>query len=140
MPIDTAFLLRCIATLLEAKSALNEHDKKDIKYDLYRAACIKQFEIILEQSGKLLKQALVPYLHSNKAAKILTFKDTFRKAAQFDIITLEEAERWLIYRDNRNETAHDYGEGFAEKTLVLLDTFIDDATRLANYLSEQDYD
>ncbi len=140
MPIDTSFLSRCIATLLEAKRSLSDLNENDIKYDIFRAACVKEFEIILEQSGKLLKQALVPFVHSIKAAKVLTFKDTFRKAAQFGIISIEEAERWLTYRDNRNETAHDYGAGFAEKTLVLLDTFIEDATQLAQYLSEQDYD
>ncbi|MBM7072115.1 nucleotidyltransferase substrate binding protein [Shewanella sp. 202IG2-18] len=140
MPIDTSFLSRCIATLLEAKRSLSDLNENDIKYDIFRAACVKEFEIILEQSGKLLKQALVPFVHSIKAAKVLTFKDTFRKAAQFGIISIEEAERWLTYRDNRNETAHDYGAGFAEKTLVILDTFIEDATQLAQYLSEQDYD
>jgi len=36
------------------------------------------------------------------------------------MITMEEAERWLEYRDNRNDTAHDYGEGFANDTLALL--------------------
>ncbi|RYV02582.1 nucleotidyltransferase [Shewanella sp. OPT22] len=140
MPIDTSFLSRCIATLLEAKRSLSNLNENDIKYDIFRAACVKEFEIILEQSGKLLKQALVPFVHSIKAAKVLTFKDTFRKAAQFGIISIEEAERWLTYRDNRNETAHDYGAGFAEKTFILLDTFIEDATQLAQYLSEQDYD
>jgi len=32
-------------------------------------------------------------------------------------MTLEEVERWFAYRDNRNDTAHDYGEGFANETL-----------------------
>ena len=27
---------------------------------------------------------------------------------------MEACERWLAYRDNRNDTAHNYGEEFAE--------------------------
>ena len=35
-------------------------------------------------------------------------------------------ERWFSYRDNRNNTAHDYGVGFAEETLALMPKFITD--------------
>ncbi len=140
MPIDTSYLAKCIKVLSKAKIMLNELESKEVEYDIYRAACVKEFEIIIEQSAKLLKQALIPYFHSIKAVKILSFKDVFRHAARFDLLTLEEVERWLIYRDNRNQTAHDYGEGFAEKTLTLLDSFIDDASRLEQKLTEQDYD
>lgn len=35
------------------------------------------------------------------------------------------------YRDNRNDTAHKYGEDFAETTLELLPDFIADARALA---------
>jgi hypothetical protein len=31
------------------------------------------------------------------------------------LLSAEECERWLEYRDSRNTTAHDYGEDFAEK-------------------------
>lgn len=37
---------------------------------------------------------------------------------------------WLQYRDNRNNTAHDYGEDFAEETLSLLPQFIIDTNDL----------
>lgn len=39
-------------------------------------------------------------------------------------------ERWSAYRDNRNNTAHDYGEGVVKETLVLLPGFIADAKLL----------
>ena len=60
----------------------------------------------------------------------LYFKDLFRQAAKHGVLNIDEAERWLTYRDNRNTTAHDYGEGFAEETLTLLPGFIADAKRL----------
>ena len=46
-------------------------------------------------------------------------------------------ERWFAYRDNRNNTAHDYGENFARETLRLIPDFIDDVTRLAAVLRER---
>ena len=39
-------------------------------------------------------------------------------------------------RDNRNTTAHDYGERFAEATLKLLPAFIVDANALANVVED----
>lgn len=79
-------------------------------------------------------------MHSAKAVNQLFFKDVFRKAAQYELITLEQAERWLEYRDNRNDVAHDYGVGFADKTLSLLPQFIEDASALELVLGVHEYD
>jgi len=128
--INTDYFSRCIATLERAFHGLQGLAPKDDLYDIYRAACVKEFEIILEQAGKLLKKCLKPFFATSKQADQLTFKDIFRHAAKHGLLELEEVERWLIYRDNRNDTAHDYGEGFAEETLRLLPQFIIDAERL----------
>ena len=61
---------------------------------------------------------------------------TSEKLANLGRINPRHCERWLIYRDNRNSTAHDYGLGFAEETLVLLPQFIKDATALATAIDE----
>ncbi len=140
MKIDTIFLQRCIETLDQAKELLNSSESESIQYELYRSACVKEFEIILEQSGKLLKKAIAPYLHSARAVNKLFFKDVFRHAAQFELISINEAERWLEYRDNRNNLAHDYGVEFAAKTLVLMSQFIEDAKSLEKVLREHEYD
>ena len=128
--LNTDYFSRCIATLERAFITLNELSSDDDLYDIYRAACVKEFEIILEQTGKLLKKCLKPYFASPKQVDQLTFKDVFRYAAKHGLISLEEAGRWLAYRDNRNDTAHDYGAGFANDTLVLLPQFIKDAGRI----------
>ena len=54
--IDTAFINRCIQTLEKAFKQLQQVEKESLDYDLYRSATVKEFEIILEQSGKLLKR------------------------------------------------------------------------------------
>jgi len=128
--IDTSYLNKCNLALERAYGRLVNYESSDIEYEIYRSAVIKEFEIILEQSGKLLKKTLRPYFHSNKAVDKLMFKDIFREAGLHGLITLDEVERWLEYRDNRNSTAHDYGEFLANETLVLMKQFIVDSRRL----------
>ena len=140
MTLNLDFYTRCIATLEGAHQSLMEHDTQEIAYDIYRAACVKEFEIILEQSGKLLKKRLSPFFASNKAVDALTFKDIFRHATKHSLIDTQTCERWLQYRDNRNSTAHDYGVQFAESTLKILPVFIEDARNLAQILTQATYD
>ena len=137
MSIDTTFLRRCIASLERAVEELERlDDSEDVLYDIYRAACVKEFELVLEQSGKLLRKRLAAYFASNRQADRMNFKDLFRHAAKHCLMDCEAVERWLGYRDNRNDTAHDYGEDFAEATLALLPAFVDDAKALADVIDD----
>ena len=135
--LNTDYFARCIAALEQAYDGLNQQPDDSLLYDIYRAACVKEFEIILEQTGKLLKKCLKPYFASNKQVDQLVFKEIFRHAAKHGLIGLEEAERWLAYRDNRNDTTHDYGASFADQTLVLLPQFIIDARHLNEVIDNQ---
>ncbi len=140
MSIDTTFLRRCLATLERAMAEFGQTSPNSVAYDIYRAACVKEFELILEQSGKLLRKKLALWFASNRQADRLTFKDLFRHAAKHGLIGSNAAERWIRYRINRNETAHDYGEGFAENTLKLLPEFIADAKALADVIAKPEDD
>ena len=136
--IDTTYLRRCLDTLERALDQLGRHEADSIMHDVYRAACVKEFELVLEQSGKLLKKRLRPWFASNKQVDRLVFKDVFRHAAKHGLIEAEACERWLRYRDNRNDTAHDYGEAFAVETLRLLPSFLADAKALADAIESDD--
>jgi hypothetical protein len=138
--IDTTYLERCISTLEKAYGLLLKTNTVEIDYDMYRSASVKEYEIILEQCGKLLRKALKPYYHSSKAVDQLYFKDVFKQAVLRSIISPDLCERFLEYRDNRNNTAHDYGVNFAEETLLLLPNFIIDATQLALAIKQQNND
>lgn len=133
--IDTRFFKRCILTLEKAHSLLQASEPESIDYDLYRSACIKEFEIILEQSGKLLKRALKLYVANPRSVDKLVFKDIFRHGAKHGLLDKDQTQRWFAYRDNRNTTAHDYGVKFAEQTLTLLPTFVLDASALEQTLA-----
>lgn len=138
MTINTDFLTRCIDTLESSFEHLQKLDPCDTYYDICRAASVKKFELVLEQSGSLLKKRLRPYFASNRHADRLTFKNAFRHAAKHDVISVEACERWFAYRENRNDAGHDYGEKFAETTLKLLPEFIVDARNLAGIIAEID--
>lgn len=138
--IDTTFLRRCIEALESVQTFVAASEEGDIRYDLYRAACVKEFELALEQSGKLLRKRLAAFFASNKEADRLTFKDLFRHAAKHGLMDTEAVERWFHYRDVRNETAHEYGRDFAEATLTILPTFITDAKALADMIEAMDDD
>ena len=136
--IDTTYLRRCLVTLERALDQFGQHEADSVMHDVYRAACVKEFELVLEQSGKLLKKRLRPWFASNKQVDKLVFKDVFRHAAKHGLIEAEACERWLRYRDNRNDTAHDYGEAFAVETLKLLPSFLVDAKALADAIESDD--
>jgi len=140
MSIDTAFLRRCIRTLeLPPLDELGKQpEANDTLCDIYRSACVREFELVLEQSGKLLRKRLATFFASNRQADRLTFKDLFRHAAKHALIDPETVEHWLRYRDNRNDTAHNYGEAFAEATLWHLPAFLADAKALADMLKAAD--
>lgn len=128
--INTEYLEKCILTLEKSYEMLMQTQEGTIDYELYRNSLVKGFEMTLEQSGKLLKKVLNPYFASKKAVDALVFKDIFRQAAKHSLITEEETQRWIKYRDNRNNTAHDYGQAFAEETLALVKDFLTDVKNL----------
>lgn len=109
-----------------------------IDYEIYRNAVVKGFELTLETSGKLLRKALKQFTGAPRSVDELVFKDVFREALKHGLISDQEmVERWFSYRDNRNNTAHDYGVGFAVETLQLMPGFLKDANTLETRLAEK---
>ena len=95
MSLDTTFLRRCLDALERALEGLRHHGSDDVFHEVFRAACVKEFELVLEQSGKLLKKRLRPWFASNRQADRLAFKDAFRHAARHGLIDADACERWL---------------------------------------------
>jgi len=140
MALNTVYLRRCISSLESALDMLKKSESDSIEYDVFRNAAIKGFELSLETSGKLLRKVLKPYFATPKEVDRLVFKELFRYAAKHSLLTIESVERWLAYRDNRNNTAHDYGEVFAEQTLKLLPGFVCDAKALADVIDQGEHE
>ena len=130
MILNTEHLNRCIRTLESSLEFYSQAEPASIDQEVFRNAIVKGYELTQETSFKLLKRALKDFGHSGKKLDATPVKDLLRLSATHGLMTLEEVEHWFAYRDNRNNTAHDYGEGFANETLVLLPGFIADAKTL----------
>ena len=128
--LNIDYFSRCIVVLEQAYKSIKESGIKKIDYDIYRSACIKEFEIILEQYGNLLKKRVREFFTSKEQLDRLSFKDIFRCSAKHGLISLQSSENWLIFRDKRNNTAHHYGEHFAEEILEIIPEFILEAKKL----------
>lgn len=132
MALNVDHLLRTAATLEQALLALGRTPAEDaVMFDLFRNAAIKSFELSLETAGKLLRKALKAYGGSPRSVDALVFNDVLRLAGKHGLLDEAGVERWLAYRANRNTTAHDYGEGFANVTLKLLPAYLDDVRTMA---------
>ncbi len=129
-PLSTTHLGRSIKTLEVSYQMLEGAQAGSIEYEVARNATIKGFELCLETAGKLLRKSIKPYFASSRQVDELTFKDLFRHAHKHGFFAADEVERWFAYRDNRNKTAHDYGEGFAEETVKLIKPFLQDVIKL----------
>lgn len=130
MTLNTDHLKRCISTLESSLAFYQQAEVDSINQEVFRNAIIKGYELTQETAFKLIKRALKDFGHGGKKLDATPVKELLRLAATHGLMTLEEVERWFAYRDNRNSTAHDYGEGFAKETLTLLPAFIADVKTL----------
>lgn len=131
MSLSTKNFERCIETLESSVKFLSAAKPGSLDYEVFRNATVKGFELTLETAGKLLRKALKSYGGNPREVDELFYKDVFRHAGKHGLLEAAEIERWFAYRDNRNDTAHDYGEAFAVHTLALLPAFITDAKALS---------
>ena len=106
--INTEYLERCIMRLELALEHLGQHESGEFIYEVFRSACVKEFELIVEQCGSLLRRRLRPFFSSNRRADNLTYKDIFRYAAKHGLISIEQCERWFSYRDHRDLNGEQY--------------------------------
>jgi nucleotidyltransferase substrate binding protein (TIGR01987 family) len=137
MALNTEHFTSSLNILESSLAHLNKTAKNNIEYEIFRNATVKSFELSLETAGKLLRKALKLYSSNPASVDALTFKDVLRQATKHNIINVDAVTRWFAYRDNRNNIAHDYGEAFAEQTLVLLTDFIEDAHQLEQTLHKK---
>lgn len=135
--LNTDHLAQCIKTLGYSIERLQSSKPDSIDYEVFRNATVKGFELTLETSEKLLRKALKAYSGNPREVDELTYKDLFRHAAKHGLLDSNSIERWFSYRDNRNNTAHDYGITFVKTTLKLLPDFLKDAEVLQQLLKNK---
>lgn len=135
--LNTEHLEHCIRTLRSSLDLYALAEPDSIEQEVFRNAIVKGYELVQETAFKLLHKALREFGHGVRKLNGLPIKDLLRLAASHGLMTVEAVERWFAYRDNHDNTAHDYGEGFAKETLVLLPAFLDDVSELAAVLDDR---
>ena len=132
--INTDNLIQTVSTLELALEGLREQEPGEPMYNVYRGACMNEFQVVLELVASLLRRRLRPYFATIRQVNDFTFGQVFREAARLHLISLDECRRWLSYRDHRNRIAHRYGREFAEQALTALPPLIEDARRIAEVI------
>ncbi|NOT19203.1 MAG: nucleotidyltransferase [Sideroxydans sp.] len=135
--LNVGHLRRCMQTLDASLTLYRQAEAGSVGQEVFRNAIVKGYELTQETVFKLLKKALKAYGHGGSQLESLFAKDILRLAATHALLTQEEVERWFAYRDNRNNTAHDYGEQFASETLTLIPNFLHDIATLADVLERK---
>ena len=96
-----------------------------------RAGVIHSFEVAYEHSWKMIQR----WLQENIGRAYLdgiTRRDLFRLAVQSRLIT--DADRWMDYHFERNQTSHTYNEDTAQSVFEEATQFADDAKQLLRAL------
>jgi len=135
--LNVDHLQRCMQTLNSSLVLYQRAEPGSIDQEVFRNAIVKGYELAQETAFKLLIKALKAYGHGGQKLNATPVKELLRLAAAHGLMTLGEVEHWFRYRDNRNNTAHDYGEHFAHETLVLIPLFLQDIATLANVLEQK---
>ncbi len=134
MNLNTYHLHRCIEALESAQDLFIKAKPDGIEKDVFRNAILKGFELTQETTFKLMKKSLKDFGYSANKLDTTPIKEIIRLAATHGLIAIDEVDAWFSYRDNRNDTAHDYGEEFVKQTLSLLPSFIVHAKKLESEL------
>ncbi len=123
---DTLILTPFRDALESLKQAVWDYNIDGGEY--IRDACIKRFEYTYELSHKMLKRHLKMTASAPVEIDQLTFQGLIRLGYKQGLL-LNSWDRWLVYRDNRNKTAHGYNE---ENALAIV-------AELENFVTEMEY-
>lgn len=123
-------LKRSLMTLQECWDKYQSNTDATLQ-DIIADSCVKRFEFTEETSWKLMKKYLK--LEYGKEDKELTVNNVFRFMQSYGFIL--SWERWRLYHDKRNDTAHEYNIEKARELLTVIPDFIQDAGFLLKSLS-----
>ena len=135
--INTDNLTRSVNTLQLALEGLREQEPGELIYDVYRSACLNEFQVVIELTATLLRRRIKPYFATVRQLNDLTFGQVFREATRLHLISLDECHRWLNYRDHHDTIAHRYGREFAKDALTVLLPLIEDARRIVEVIGAE---
>ena len=131
MKLDYTSLKKAIESLekaaVRAEGARSDEELRD--------AVIQRFEYTYELCSKMIKRQLEQEVASPSLIDNLSFKDLLREAAEKGM--MQNIERWMEYRSQRNITAHIYDKVKAQSVYATALLFLKDAKRLCSDLERR---
>lgn len=136
MTTGTSAFSRSISLLESAYARLLNQTTPHDEDDIYRAACIKYFELAVNLSLQLLNNHRETHQRGLIVLSSFSAHDTYRFAANFGgPIPLTAAKRWINYYHIRSHTINHYQPEYVEQAFQVLPRFIKDAKQLAQALN-----
>lgn len=124
---------KAVSTLERALAAPVE-SMDDFSRELHRDAVIQRFEYTYELAWKFMRRTIRD-IDTTAVDDLLTKKDLFRKALEFNLIS--DAASWINYHDARNQTSHAYDEQVAKQVFEAAARFVQDARIFLTLLEDR---
>lgn len=105
-------------------------------HEQFNTAAIQTFEYTYELSWKILKRYLAQTAATPSELDEISFPNLIRFGAKKGML-LSGWEKWKIFRDMRNITAHTYDLHKAQEVLAILPEFLQEARYLLIKLEER---
>ncbi len=127
--LDFSALTKAIGSMEEA---LNAYQKKPTD-NFIRDASIQRFEYTYELCHKFLRRYLALNEPSAEVVHEMSFPELIRTSSLRGLIGGDWG-KWQIYRNARNVISHTYDESIANKVLLVIPDFLQDAKYLLTAL------
>lgn len=129
--LDLTVLKNSFSTLVECYNDFSVQNDEKLKTYI-KDSCIKRFEYTYESAKKIMNKYLKK--EYDKDEKDLTINNIFRE--MYNLGLLENFENWVLYREKRNTTSHEYNLEKTYSIIEIVPKFIKDVEFLINNLEK----
>lgn len=131
MKLDFGSLDRAVGSLDKAI----ERTKASPEDEELRDAVIQRFEYTYELCWKMLKRKIEQDVPNPAEIDLLSFRELIREGAERGFI--RDAEKWMVFREQRNITSHTYDRKKAESVYKTALRFYPEAVALLKELQKR---
>lgn len=118
--------------------AIKEYEKDETNL-FVRDSVIQRFEFVFEISFKYIKRFLEQTSENPNEIDMLSYKELICLAFEKGLL-LNGYEKWLVFRQYRNESSHTYDEQKSIKVVAIRFEFFEEASYLLKKITERNHD
>ncbi len=129
--LNLSLLKNSFQTLVESYNDYSRQEDEKLRTYI-KDSCIKRFEYTYETVKKIMNKFLKKEYDKNE--RDLTINNIFRE--MYNLGFIENFENWVLYREKRNMTSHEYNLENTYQIMDIIPSFIKDAEFFINKLEE----